>query len=175
MTGRPPDRTVGDRGELHLTGLIVGRFDPPHLGHSYMIDRAAERCSELVVYVNSSVERDAVPGPLRAGWLTDLHPHVHVREVRHSLRTDFDDPDLWERWMELFRSEWPHDSGPDAVFSSDPYVTELADRFGATAVVVDADRAAVPVSATMIRADPGAHLDRVAPPVRTWIRSNWLA
>ena len=56
------------------TGLIVGRFDPPHLGHSYLIDAAAERCERLVVYVNSR-HSDAAPGRLRAAWLAkELFP-----------------------------------------------------------------------------------------------------
>ena len=51
------------------TGLIIGRFDPPHLGHSFLIEQAAAQCERLVVYVNSSAARDAAPGALRArGW-----------------------------------------------------------------------------------------------------------
>ena len=156
------------------TGLIVGRFDPPHLGHSFMIDRAARRCGRLVVFVNSSPARDAIPGGLRATWLGEQHPAVAVREVRHGLRTDFTDPDLWERWIALFRDHWPHEVGPDAVFASDGYVDELAERLGAASVVIDAERSAVPISATMIRRSPADHLDDLAPPVRTWIETNWL-
>lgn len=158
----------------HPTGLIVGRFDPPHLGHSFMIDWSAKRCEQLVVYVNSSVERDAVPGRLRAEWLAEMHPHVAVMEVEHRLRTDFDDEDLWRRWLELFTERWPHDDGPHAVFSSDAYVIELATRLGAHHVVVDADRSTVPISATQIRERPGDHLDRLAPRVRAWVESTWL-
>jgi len=156
------------------TGLIVGRFDPPHLGHSFMIDWAAQRCERLVVFVNSSETRDAVPGSLRARWLTELHPHVDVREVRHQLRNDFDDEDLWAKWMALFRSEWPLESGPHVVFSSDGYVNEIARRFDAVSVVVDADRVTVPISATQIRESPADHLDRLAAPVRDWVERNWL-
>lgn len=156
------------------TGLIVGRFDPPHLGHSYMIEWAAQRCGQLVVFVNSSERRDTAPGALRAGWLADLHPGVSVHEVRHSLGTDFDDHDLWNRWMSLFRSHWPHDDGPHAVFSSDDYLGELARRFAATPIVVDADRANVPISATQIRESPGDHLHHLAEPVRAWVEANWL-
>lgn len=156
------------------SGLIVGRFDPPHLGHSHMIEWAAARCDRLVVFVNSSAERDTAPGALRAAWIAESHPDVAVIEVRHRLGTDFDDEELWERWMELFRDRWPHDDGPDVVFSSDPYVAELARRFDADHRVVDADRATVPISATQIREDPGAHLHRLAPSVRTWVESNWL-
>lgn len=160
--------------ERHPTGLIVGRFDPPHLGHSYMIESAAVRCDRLVVFVNSSAERDTAPGYLRARWLTELHPQVAVVEVQHGLATDFEDEDLWARWMALFSERWPHDDGPHIVFSSDEYVVELARRFDADHHVVDADRTTVPISATEIRADPGAHLHHLAPPVRAWVETNWL-
>lgn len=158
----------------HRSGLIVGRFDPPHLGHSYMIEWAAQRCETLVVYVNTSPERDTAPGALRAAWLAELHPNVAVIELEHRLGTDFDDEDLWAKWMALFADRWPHDDGPHAVFSSDVYVVELASRFGAEHVVVDADRATVPISATEIREDPATHLHHLAPPVRTWVEANWL-
>jgi HTH-type transcriptional repressor of NAD biosynthesis genes len=156
------------------TGLIVGRFDPPHLGHGHLVTSAAMRCGRLAVFVNSG-PRDAVPGELRAQWLAGLHPDVTVIEVRHDLATDFGNEDLWRRWMDLFRSAWPFETGPHVVASSDPYVDELARRFGADAYVVDSERVTVPISATLIRSDPEAHLDRVAPVVREWIRANWLS
>jgi HTH-type transcriptional regulator, transcriptional repressor of NAD biosynthesis genes len=156
------------------TGLIIGRFDPPHLGHSFLVEQAAAQCERLVVYVNSSSARDAAPGSLRAGWLAELHPDVIVVEVVHDLPTDWDDEDLWRRWIELFRGHWPHEAGPDIVFSSDPYVAELARRLGAEPVVVDADRVNVPISATMVRNDPAAHLGMLAPPVRAWVEANWM-
>jgi NadR type nicotinamide-nucleotide adenylyltransferase len=153
--------------------LIVGRFDPPHLGHSFMIRSATAQCDRLVVYVNSR-DRDAVPGSLRAGWLAGLHPEARVIEVRHDLDTDWNDETLWTAWIELFRSHWPEDTGPDVVFSSEGYSAELAHRLGAEPVVVDQPRTTVPVSATMIRADPANHLQFLAPQVRNWVEENWL-
>ena len=139
-----------------------------------MIDWAAQRCDALVVFVNTSPDRDTAPGALRADWLSELHPQVTVIEVRHRLGTDFDDEELWAKWMALFNEMWPHDAGPHAVFSSDAYVVELASRFDAEHVVVDAERITVPISATQIRNDPRSHLHRLAPPVRAWVESNWL-
>jgi HTH-type transcriptional repressor of NAD biosynthesis genes len=173
MSPSPTGAGSADVAERHTTGLIVGRFNPPHLGHSYMIDWAAARCDRLVVFVNTR-DGELVPGDLRAAWLAELHPDVTVVEVRHDLDTNFDDEDLWAKWMGLFRSRWPHDAGPDAVFSSDPYVAGIAARFGAVPVVVDADRVAVPISATMVRESPAAHLDRLAPNVRAWVEANLI-
>jgi HTH-type transcriptional repressor of NAD biosynthesis genes len=152
----------------------VGRFCPPHLGHSHLIDRAAEQVDDLVVYVNAR-EGEVVPGELRARWLAELHPDVTVVEVPHDLDTDFGDEELWARWIELFREQWPLAvAGPTVVFSSDAYADELARRLGATCVVVDADRLAVPISATRVREQPADHLDFLAPPVREWVEATWL-
>jgi HTH-type transcriptional regulator, transcriptional repressor of NAD biosynthesis genes len=155
------------------TGLVVGRFDPPHLGHSYLVESALADCERLVVYVNSRITTDAVPGDVRAGWLAELHPAAEVRLVRHDLDTDFADEALWAMWMAMFREHWPHEAGPHAVFSSDPYIDELARRFDARPVVVDAARATVPVSATLVRTAPSEHLHRLAPPVRRWVEEHW--
>ncbi len=167
------DRRVETPADRPATGLIVGRFNPPHLGHSFMIDWAAQRCQQLVVFVNTR-DGELVPGYLRAQWLAELHPAVRVVQVAHQLDTNFQDELLWARWMALFRSKWPLPTGPHVVFSSDAYIHPLADRFGAQAMVVDADRTAVPISATQIREAPADHLDRLAPAVRAWVQANLL-
>jgi HTH-type transcriptional repressor of NAD biosynthesis genes len=138
-----------------------------------MIDWAAARVDRLVVFVNTR-DGELVPGELRAAWLGQLHPDVTVVEVRHDLDTNFDDEELWATWMALIRSRWPHDAGPDAIFSSDPYVAGIAARFDAEPVVVDADRLTVPISATQIREAPADHLDRLAPPVRAWVEAHLI-
>ena len=158
---------------MHRTGLIIGRFDPPHLGHSFMIEWASERCERLVVFVNTK-DGEAAPGELRADWLQELHPDVTVVRVQHSLHNDWNDTDLWDKWMALLRSKWPFDEGPHVVVSSDAYVSELADRFGAEALVCDPDRVNVPISATLVRNDPASHLGKLAPVVRRWVEANWL-
>ena len=126
-----------------------------------------------MVFVNTR-DGEVVPGELRAEWLAQLHPDVTVVEVRHDLDTDFDDEDLWQRWIALFKARWPLDEGPDVYFSSEAYGAEIARRLGARAVDVDPQRVAVPISATMIREDPRAHLDRLAPPVRAWVADHLL-
>ena len=152
----------------------MGRFCPPHLGHSHLIERAGEQVDHLVVFVNTR-DDEPVPGELRTGWLAALHPAVAVVEVRHDLDTDFGDEELWRRWIALFLQRWPGpEGGPDVVFSSDGYAGELARRLGAECVVVDPERLAVPISATRVREQPGDHLDYLAPPVRAWVEETWL-
>ena len=84
-------------------------------------------------------------------------------EVRHRLGTDFDDEELWAKWMALFTEAWPHDDGPACRVLLGCVRRRVGERFGAEHVVVDADRVTVPISATQIREDPGAHLHHLAP------------
>ncbi len=167
------DAVAAQSARRHPTALIVGRFNPPHLGHSFMIDWAAERVERLVVFVNTR-DGELVPGELRAGWLADVHPEVSVVRVHHDLETNFADESLWARWIALFEENWPYVDGPHVVFSSDPYVDELARRLGAEALVVDPERLTVPISATQIREAPADHLHHLAPAVRSWVEANLL-
>ena len=138
-----------------------------------MIEWAKDRCEQLVVFVNTK-EGEAAPGHLRAQWLQDLHSNVTVVQVEHNLHNDWDDQELWAKWINLLRSKWPLANGPEVVVSSDFYISELAQRLGAEAVVCDPERMNVPISATLIRNDPATHLERLAPSVRDWVERNWL-
>lgn len=138
-----------------------------------MIEWASERCERLVVFVNTR-DGETFPGDLRARWLRELHPEATVLRLEHELGNNWNDEELWARWIALFRSTWPHETGPHVVVSSDFYVSELARRLGAEPLVCDPDRMNVPISATDIRNDPTTHLSRVAPVVREWIEANYL-
>jgi hypothetical protein len=138
-----------------------------------MIEWARQRCRNVVVFVNTR-DGETFPGDLRAAWLQGLHPEVSVVRVAHDLHNDWDDEDLWAKWIALFRSKWPLSDGPHVVVSSDFYISELARRLGAEPLVCDPERANVPISATLIRNDPATHLSKVAPVVREWIEENYL-
>jgi HTH-type transcriptional repressor of NAD biosynthesis genes len=149
-------------------GLVVGKFYPPHAGHHHLIKAAAAACARVTVVVApSSVE--SIPLELRLTWLREVHsptPWVRFVGVIDDHPVDYDDPQIWDAHCRLFQQA--AEDEVDAVFSSEAYGQELARRFAATHVCVDAARAAVPVSGTAVRADPVAHWHHLAPPVRAW-------
>jgi NadR type nicotinamide-nucleotide adenylyltransferase len=136
---------------LPVTGLIIGKFMPPHKGHQYLVEYARARVGDLIILVLSRSE-DPIPGELRFGWLRTLFPYARVAHLRHELPTDYQRIEVWERWIALIRQACPE--GPDQVFSSEFYGEELARRLGAKHVSVDPGRAVVPVSASLIREHP---------------------
>jgi HTH-type transcriptional regulator, transcriptional repressor of NAD biosynthesis genes len=149
-------------------GLIVGKFYPPHAGHHALINAAAAACERVTVVVAPS-SRESIPLAERLAWLRAAHgPAVRFVGVHDDHPVDYADPKVWELHMTVFRAAAGTDR-VDAVFSSEAYGVELAERFGATPVIVDLARERVPVSGTAVRADPPGHWHLLGPGVRGWL------
>jgi NadR type nicotinamide-nucleotide adenylyltransferase len=87
---------------------------------------------------------------------------------------DYGDEFVWAAQLAVMRAALAADGRPpvDVVFSSEPYGPELAARFGAEHVSVDPDRAAVPVSATQIRADLAGCWDQLTLPAQAGLAAR---
>ena len=148
-----------------MTGLIVGKFMPPHEGHLYLIEQARRQVDRLTVIL-LSMPGEPIPPQRRLDWLRQLvGPDVEVLHA-DSYPTDYADPAVWDKWVATIRSVYPN--GPDRVFSSEDYGRQLADLLGASHVMVDRAREAVPIAATQIRTQPMRHWGYIPPPVREW-------
>jgi NadR type nicotinamide-nucleotide adenylyltransferase len=146
------------------TGLVIGKFLPPHRGHAFLIETALGRVDRLVVLV-CSLARDPIPGARRVAWLREMFPAVDVRHhTDENPSWPHEHPRFWEIWTESMRRHLP--TGPDLVFSSEDYGGELARRLGAAHVLVDRERRAFPVSGAALRQDPLRHWDFVPECVR---------
>ena len=51
-------------------GLVLGKFNPLHLGHKALIEFAQEKCDELIVLICAS-EKEAVKGSTRLNWVKE--------------------------------------------------------------------------------------------------------
>ncbi len=152
------------------TGLVIGKFLPLHRGHSLLIDAALAQCDELTVVLFARSD-EPIPLAVREGWLHAVHPEVRVVGGIDDHRVDFTDPAAWSYWAAATRAAYDPDGTrgpPDLVFSSEEYGFELAHRMGSRAVMVDAERVAVPVSGSLVREDPWAVADLLDPRVRAW-------
>ena len=148
------------------SGLILGKFLPPHAGHLHLIETALTMVEELTVLV-CSLEREPIPGEQRVTWLRALVPAARVVLLAEELPSEpKDDPRFWELWMDAIARSLGF--SPDLVFTSEDYGDELAGRLGARHVLVDRARSVVPVSGSAIRADPMANWRHIPPVVRPW-------
>ncbi len=147
------------------TGLIIGKFLPPHAGHQALIDFASTQVDHLTLVLFSK-SAEPISGSLRAGWLRELYPALELHHIDRDAPVDFASPAAWDFWVAALRAA--HPAPVDLVFSSEPYGPELARRLSARHVAFDPDRRAVPITATQIRQDPFTHWRFLAPPVRPY-------
>ena len=147
------------------SGFVLGKFMPPHQGHVFLCDFARAYCRRLTILV-CSLPDDPVPGALRFAWMREMFPDCVVVWCQEDLpQVPEDHPEFWQIWRDVVKR---YAGTPDVVFASEDYGLRLAEKVGARFVPVDQARLAVPVSATMIRADPFRYWSFIPPVVRSY-------
>jgi HTH-type transcriptional repressor of NAD biosynthesis genes len=141
-------------------GLVIGKFYPPHRGHSFLIETALAHSDSLVVLVCEHPSQ-TIHAQLRAGWLREMHPSADVRVIED---IGFDDDS--KIWADYTKSILGWD--PDIVFTSENYGDPYARFLGCRHFPVDKTRRHVPVSGTQIRLNPLANWSYLDPPVRAY-------
>ena len=154
---------MGEKKKFKV-GMYGGKFMPFHKGHLYCIEIAAEQCEKLyvILFHGGTQELQILKDRPNEKFLTVEDRKKHIIEgckhVKNAIVIDIDVtdckyPDGSENWdMETPLVEAACGE-LDAVFGSEP---DYADYFkraypGAEYVIIDINRDAVPISATMIR------------------------
>ena len=148
------------------TGLVVGKFWPPHRGHQLLLETAAAQVAELLVLVYANPDSPAHPAAERAQWLCELYrgdeladgPHINATPLRIfalSAEADGVPPDAADDDTQReFVRQWLARQGFHVVvvFSREDYGPGCAAPLGVAHVAVDNSRTRVPVSGTRVRA-----------------------
>ncbi|MCG2693712.1 AAA family ATPase [Candidatus Parcubacteria bacterium] len=142
------------------TGLVIGKFYPPHKGHRFLIETAKSRVQNLTVMVCDK-KGQKISGQLRAKWLREMFPNVNVMVIPDFL-PDNDSP-AWAGYV-----SWLLGKSPDIVFTSEDYGENFAKYLGCRHILVDKERKQIPVSATKVRESPLERWDYLSPSVRAY-------
>jgi NadR type nicotinamide-nucleotide adenylyltransferase len=142
------------------TGVVVGKFYPPHRGHHFLIDTAIAHCNHVSVMVCHKPEQ-SVPINVRLEALREEHPEADVIPVEDTLADD--DTLGWAAYtVELLGG------APDVVFTSEDYGDPYARAMGSKHILVDRMRVEVPCSGTMLRNNPLENLQYLSPRMRAY-------
>jgi HTH-type transcriptional repressor of NAD biosynthesis genes len=151
--------------KLATSGMILGKFLPPHRGHIHLVEFGLSRVERLTVVVGT-LSTEPIDGKLRYQWMRELFPTARVVHLDKDLPQEpSEHPDFWNLWIRALREVLPE--APELVFSSEDYGDELAQRLGARHIPVDKPRSAIPISGTAIRQNPYQHWQMLPSCVRT--------
>lgn len=139
-------------------GVVVGKFNPPHLGHLHLIEHGAAQVGKLFVLLCDRVDQ-SISVERRRAWLEDAVPENVAVIV-----TPDDLPAANEPWAERALEVLPE--RPDVAFTSEEWGPGWAELMGARHVMVDHGRRSFPISATELRADLRKHFEWLLPAAR---------
>lgn len=153
---------------MKRSGLIIGKFMPPHLGHMALIGFARQQCEKLTVLVGARPD-EPIPGILRDHWLKDTYKGDSGIIIDYT-EDDLPDAPVSSRevsqvWAEYLAGRYPE---ADVIFSSEKYGEFVAEYMGIEHVPFDPDRSGNPVSASMIRNSPALHWEWIIPAARPY-------
>lgn len=152
----------------HKVGLIFGKFYPLHSGHIYLIEKAMSQVNELHIFLGCEELRDQQlfdkshlsKQPKvsdRFTWLKetfkDRH-NIHIHVLDEAGIQSY--PNGWKDWsdrVKLILNEYK--IKPTVIFTSEPQDVKNHELyFGCPAIIIDADRNFMKISATQIRENP---------------------
>lgn len=123
MAPTPSDGDDGVPAGHHIRGLLIGRFQPFHLGHLHAVRHALSKVDHLLIGIGSSNRSMEQDNPFtaeeRMGMIQgSLEGQVRERTSIHMI------PDLHnhKRWVEMIQEMLP---AFDAVFTNDPVTRSL--------------------------------------------------
>lgn len=150
------------------TGLLLGKFYPPHRGHLELIESMFLNVQMALIVVGSKPEQE-IPGSVRVKWLKQLVPKntwvIEVPDNNPEGLTEKDE-EYWTIWRDNLFEHMPWK--PNYIYGSDPYVITLSNYLHMLPMVIDTERKNVPISATMIRNDPKKYWDFIPEPVQKY-------
>lgn len=135
------------------TGLTLGKFAPLHSGHQLVIETALAEMDEVLVLIYNCPEITDVPLNVRSRWIRDIYPNVEVIEAWDGPLEVGDTPEI-KRMHEDYILKALAGRQITHFYSSEFYGDHVSQALGAVNRVVDADRAKLPVSGTLLRQHP---------------------
>jgi NadR type nicotinamide-nucleotide adenylyltransferase len=154
-------------------GLTLGKFAPLHKGHQFVIETALREVDHLIVIIYNCPEVIDIPLSTRAGWIRTLYPKVEVIESLDGPLIVGDTKEIREM-HETYLLGAVGNRGITHFYSSEFYGDHVSRAFCAIDRRIDPDRAAVPISATMIRSDPFRYREFLDPVVYRSLVTNVL-
>lgn len=148
------------------TGLLLGKFMPPHSGHVYLAQFACQFVDHLYIVVGS-LKSEPIAGKQRHAWMTDMFPQATVLHLDEELpQTPDAHPDFWQIWQDALLGILPEK--PDYLFAGEDYGAPLAQTLGAEFIPSNMGRDIIPTSGTSIRTHPFENWQYIPKTVRPY-------
>ena len=116
-------------------GLVIGRFQPFHFGHKYLIEKALELCEKIIIGIGSSNKNDEInpySADTRVEFLKKFVKEEGLEKRVYKILKLYDNPDN-DVWFENLLKQ----TGPfDVTIGNNPWNNGIIERHGINSVTV---------------------------------------
>lgn len=154
-----------------LVGLVLGKFNPLHMGHIGLIEFAQKQCDELIVLVCAS-DKEIIAGSNRLGWvqnsfknIASIKPILLNYSEQELPNTSISSREVSNIWATKLKSCFPK---IDIIFSSEIYGDYLAEVMGCNHISFEPNRNTFNISASEINLNIFKHWDYLANPAKSF-------
>lgn len=158
--------------KIFNSGVIIGKFLPPHLGHEYLIRFGLNTVNKLTVLVDN-VPNQKISPLQRKLWLEELF----AKEIANNqLVIDYfedetpqephEHPDFWNYWKNIMLHKIGYQ--PDCLIAGMEYGIKLAETIGCFFLPHDISRSGINICATVIRENPYQYWDMIIEPAKSY-------
>lgn len=138
--------------------LVLGKFNPPHLGHLYLIDEAINLSNEVNIMICWNPSQETLPN-VRFDTINEIYknnPKVKIHLINDQGLPQSDKEcetkdEFYSYWVPLVKEKV---NDLEVVFTSEDYGDDFAQYLGIKHHLVDKERIKYPVSATKVRNNP---------------------
>ncbi len=151
---------------MTTSGVILGRFMPPHEGHVALI-RTASYLVDCLTIILAASNSDPISPAIRKEWMQELFPKANVivcNNGQEQLPTN--DP----KWAQIIRGFHPEPI--DRVIGSEDYFVDLAKALNAQHFILDPMWMAYPANSIEIRENPFDNWKSIPPTVRPFFQKR---
>jgi len=148
------------------TGVILGQFMPPHLGHVALVRTASYLVDRLTIVLSVS-DNDIIKPAIRKKWMQDLFPKASIIVANNGGKPLSSNSPDWARIIRGF-----HPEKIDRVIGSEPYLVDLAKALNAQHFILDPMWMAYPANSADILKDPFKHWQSIPGYVRPYFQKR---
>jgi HTH-type transcriptional repressor of NAD biosynthesis genes len=154
--------------ENMISGLVLMKALPFHLGHLNLIRFASQYVDKLYIFLCAD-DNECISGYIRNKWLTetfkDTKIEVIYKNTTHLPNSSVSDIEISRIWSEYMLKELPKF---DIIFTSEKYGDYVAEFMHIKHIQYNQDRSITPISATMIRENPLKYYDYLVDVVKPY-------
>lgn len=159
-------------------GMFIGKFLPPHIGHTYQIEKCLKQVDELYVIVADSEERtkeiceqakiSPISTALRQNWLKEHFKNndkIKFFTLNQGMLEAYpENIDNWKNKLNLLTG------GKAKIWFVDKNFLEISKKVFPEYEFIGFDRTNINVSATMVREDFKKNFDYIIPEAKDYFK-----